>query len=108
MTTDKRSSELPNVPTLKESVGDFARIRCGRAVVGPDAVGRAKCRGVEQEVLAADAGARFPAPGCPAGCSRAALNASQSEHMASEFDKWSRLAPKRRASSAVKKAVISP
>ncbi len=93
MTTDKRSSELPNVPTLKESVGDFAEIRSWQGLVGPRGVPREIVEALSKEVLAVTAVPDFRTRLAPLGFEVLPLNASQlAAYMASEFDKWGRLA----------------
>ena len=93
MTTDKRSQELPNVPTLKESVGDFVELRSWQGVVGPRGVPREIVDAVGREVLAVTAVPDFRTRLAPLGFELLPLNASQlAAYMASEFDKWSKLA----------------
>jgi tripartite-type tricarboxylate transporter receptor subunit TctC len=93
MTTDKRSPELPNVPTLKESVGDFVEIRSWQGVVGPRGVPREIVDAVSKEVLAVTAVPDFRARLAPLGFELLPLNAAQlGAYMASEFDKWGKLA----------------
>ena len=93
MTTDKRSSELPNVPTLKESAGDFPEIRSWQGVVGPRGVPREIVEALSKEVLAVTAVPDFRTRLAPLGFELLPLNAAQlSAYMASEFDKWAKLA----------------
>ena len=93
MTTDKRSSELPNVPTLKESLGDFVEIRSWQGVVGPRGVPREIVEAVSREVLAVTAVPDFKSKLSPMGFELLPLNASQlAAYMASESAKWEKLA----------------
>jgi tripartite-type tricarboxylate transporter receptor subunit TctC len=93
MTTDKRSAELPAVPTLKESLGDFVEIRSWQGVVGPRGVPREIVEAVGKEVLAVTAVPDFRTRLAPLGFELLPLNASQlSVYMASEYAKWEKLA----------------
>ena len=93
MTTDQRSSELPNVPTLKEAVSDFPEIRSWQGVVGPRGVPREIVDAVGKEVLAVTAVPEFKARLAPLGFELLPLTATQlSAYMASEYAKWEKLA----------------
>jgi len=93
MTTDQRSSELPNVATLKESLGDFVEIRSWQGVVGPRGVPREIVEAVSKEVLAVTAVPDFKTRLAPLGFELLPLNASQlGAYMASEAAKWEKLA----------------
>ncbi len=92
MTTDKRSPELPNVPTLKESVGDFVEIRSWQGIVGPRGVPREIVDALNKEVLAVTAVPDFRARLAPMGFELLPLNAAQlGTYMASELGKWNKL-----------------
>ena len=93
MTTDQRSSELPNVPTMKEAVSDFPEIRSWQGVVGPRGVPREIVDAVGKEVLAVTAVPEFKARLAPLGFELLPLTATQlSAYMASEYAKWEKLA----------------
>ena len=93
MTTDQRSAELPAVPTVKESLGDFVEIRSWQGVVGPRGVPREIVEAVGREVLAVTAVPDFRTRLAPLGFELLPLNAAQlGAYMASEFAKWDRLA----------------
>ena len=93
MTTDQRSTELPNVATLKESLGDFVEIRSWQGVVGPRGVPREIVEAVSKEVLAVTAVPDFKTRLAPLGFELLPLNASQlGAYMASEAAKWEKLA----------------
>lgn len=93
MTTDKRSSELPNVPTLKESLGDFVEIRSWQGLVGPRGVPREIVEALSKEVLAVTAVPDFKSKLAPMGFELLPLNASQlAAYMSSEAAKWEKLA----------------
>lgn len=93
MTTDKRSSELPNVPTLKESLGDFVEIRSWQGLVGPRGVPKEIVDALSKEVLAVTAVPDFKTKLAPIGFDLLPLNSSQlAAYMASEGAKWEKLA----------------
>ena len=93
MTTDQRSTELPNVATLKESLGDFVEIRSWQGVVGPRGVPREIVEAVSKEVLAVTAVPDFKTRLAPLGFELLPLNAIQlGAYMASEAAKWEKLA----------------
>jgi tripartite-type tricarboxylate transporter receptor subunit TctC len=93
MTTDKRSAELPNVPTMKESVGDFVEIRSWQGMVGPRGVPREIVDALSKEVLAVTAVPEFRTRLAPLGFELLPFNAQQlSAYMASEYAKWEKLA----------------
>ena len=92
MTTDKRSTELPNVPTLKETLGDFVEIRSWQGVVGPRGTPREIVDVLGKEVLAVTAVPDFKSRLAPMGFELLSLNAAQlGAYMASEFAKWDKL-----------------
>ena len=93
MTTDKRSAELPNVPTLKESIADFAEIRSWQGLVGPQGVPREIVETLSREALAVIAVPDFRTRLIPLGFETLSLNAPQlASYMASEHAKWGKLA----------------
>ncbi len=93
MTTDQRSSGLPNVPTLKETLSDFPEIRSWQGVVGPRGVPREIVEAVSKEVLAVTAVPDFKNRLAPLGFELLPLNATQlAAYMASEYAKWEKLA----------------
>ena len=92
MTTDKRSTELPDVPTLKESVGDFVEIRSWQGLVGPRGVPRDIVDALSREALAVIAVPDFRTRLAPLGFEVLSLNPAQlGSYMGSEFAKWERL-----------------
>jgi len=92
MTTDKRSTELPDVPTLKESVGDFVEIRSWQGLVGPRGVPREIVDALSREALAVIAVPDFKTRLAPLGFEVLSLSPAQlASYMGSEFAKWERL-----------------
>jgi len=92
MTTDKRSTELPDVPTLKESVGDFDEIRSWQGLVGPRGVPREIVDALSREALAVIAVPDFKTRLAPLGFEVLSLSPAQlASYMGSEFAKWERL-----------------
>ena len=92
MTTDKRSTELPDVPTLKESVGDFVEIRSWQGLVGPRGVPREIVDALSREALAVTAVPDFKTRLAPLGFEVLSLSPAQlASYMGSEFAKWERL-----------------
>lgn len=92
MTTDKRSSELPAVPTLKESLGDFVEIRSWQGLVGPQGVPREIVDVLSREALSVIAMPDFKKRLAPLGFETLSLNASQlGAYIASELSKWEKL-----------------
>jgi tripartite-type tricarboxylate transporter receptor subunit TctC len=92
MTTDQRSTELPSVPTLKESLGEFVEIRSWQGVVGPQGVPREIVEALSREVQAVIAVPDFKTKLKPLGFETLTLNAPQlGTYMASELAKWGKL-----------------
>ena len=92
MTTDQRSAELPSVPTLKESLGEFVEIRSWQGVVGPRGVPREIVEALSREVQAVIAVPDFRTKLKPLGFETLPLNAPQlAGYMASELAKWGTL-----------------
>ena len=92
MTTDQRSAELPSVPTLKESLGEFVEIRSWQGVVGPRGVPREIVEALSREVQAVIAVPDFKTKLKPLGFETLPLNAPQlAGYMASELAKWGTL-----------------
>ena len=93
MTTDKRSPELPEVPTVKETFPDFAEIRSWQGVVGPKGLPSEVVELLGREVLAVTAQAEFKKRLAPTGFEILPLNAQQlAAYMVAEYAKWERLA----------------
>jgi tripartite-type tricarboxylate transporter receptor subunit TctC len=92
MTTDQRSTELPSVPTLKESLGEFVEIRSWQGVVGPQGVPREIVEALSREVQAVIAVPDFKTKLKPLGFETLKLNAPQlGTYMTSELAKWGKL-----------------
>lgn len=92
MTTDQRSPELPAVPTLKESLGEFVEIRSWQGLVGPQGVPREIVEALSREVQAVIAVPDFKTKLKPLGFETLSLNAPQlASYMASELAKWGKL-----------------
>ena len=92
MTTDKRSPELPNVPTMKEALGDFVEIRSWIGLVGPQGTPRDIVDALGREALAAIAVPDFKTRLAPLGFELLSLNSTQlSGYIAGELAKWDKL-----------------
>jgi tripartite-type tricarboxylate transporter receptor subunit TctC len=92
MTTDKRSAELPDVPTLKEILGEFVEIRSWIGLVGPQGVPREIVEILGKEALSVTAVPEFRARLAPLGFELLPLNAAQlGSYMAAELSKWEKL-----------------
>jgi tripartite-type tricarboxylate transporter receptor subunit TctC len=93
MTTDQRSSALPDVPTVKETFPDFPEIRSWQGVVGPKGLPAEVVDLIGREVLAVTAQPDFKRRLAPLGFEILPLNAQQlAAYMVSEYAKWERLA----------------
>jgi tripartite-type tricarboxylate transporter receptor subunit TctC len=93
MTTDQRSSALPDVPTVKETFPDFPEIRSWQGVVGPKGLQAEVVDLIGREVLAVTAQPDFKRRLAPLGFEILPLNAQQlAAYMVSEYAKWERLA----------------
>ena len=93
ITTDKRSPELPEVATVKETFPDFPEIRSWQGVIGPKGLPADIVELLSREVLAVTAQADFKKRLAPTGFEVLPLNAQQlAAYMVSEFAKWERLA----------------
>ncbi len=93
MTTDRRAPELPDVPTVKETIPDFAEIRSWQGVVGPKGLPADIVELLSREVLAITAQPDFKKRLAPTGFETLPLNAQQlAAYMVAELAKWGRLA----------------
>ena len=92
MTTDKRSPELPAVPTMKETLDDFVEIRSWIGLVGPQGTPRDVVDVLGRETLAVTAMPDFKTRLAPLGFELLPINATQlGAYIAGELRKWERL-----------------
>ena len=93
ITTDRRSPELPDVATVKETFPDFPEIRSWQGVVGPQGLPRDIVELLSREVLAVTAQTEFKKRLAPTGFETLPLNAQQlAAYIVAEYAKWGRLA----------------
>ena len=89
VTTYQRSSELPDVPVLKDTFDDFVELRSWIGALAPVGTPGAATEWLGREILAVTAQPNFTARLAPLGFTRLALPAPQlTELMQSELTKW--------------------
>jgi len=92
ITTGQRSGELPDLPTLNESLGDFVEMRSWIGVLGPAGTPREVVDTLGREVLAVTSQPEFRAKLAPLGFERLPLTAPQlASFIQTELAKWGEL-----------------
>jgi tripartite-type tricarboxylate transporter receptor subunit TctC len=89
ITTDKRSAELPDVATLKESLPDFVEMRSWSGILAPAGLPRELIEPLNREILAVTTQPDFRSRLAPLGFELMPLNARElSSFMQAELAKW--------------------
>lgn len=89
VTTHQRSSELPNLPTLKETYSDIVEMRSWIGALAPAGTPREVTDWLGREILAVTAQPAFIARLTPLGFSRLPFTSPQlAEFMQAELNKW--------------------